>query len=73
MIITSANDHNQCTHSYRSCTVKPQRAPNDPTDAEEKIKRVKNILTMQLLTGISRDTQSKSYMLSLTNVPGNPE
>ena len=44
-----------------------------PTDAEEKIKHVENIPRMQLFTGISRDTQSKSYMLSSTSVPGNFE
>ena len=30
------------------------------------IGHVNNIPTMQLITGISRNTQSKSYMLSLT-------
>ena len=37
-----------------------------PSEVFKTIAHVNNIPTMQSFTGISRNTQSKSYMLSLT-------
>ena len=40
--------------------------PMSSTSREQTIGHVNNIPTMQLFTGIPKNTQSKSYMLSLT-------
>ena len=39
---------------------------NEPQEINLQIGHVNNIPTMQFFTGISRNTQSKSYRLSLT-------